>query len=159
MDIGSLWDNIKGSFSNNAVPYAYPVSEHSLMGSSPAPEPFDCEPYAINKPGFFGSLWDGFRSTVSGVYEEAKEIAPGVMDVYKTIQEIKRPVDNTALVIRETPRAELPRTDYVMSTPYQRQTSGAKPASISIPPGGKAALSMPLILVGAGLIFLMLKKR
>ena len=120
------------------------------------PEPTTLEYWEFETPPVYkDSLWDSFKSTAKGFYEEAKEIAPDVMSFYTKIQEIKKPVDDSALVIRETPRAEIPRTDFVMSTPYQRSTSGSQPtAKPTI-----AGLSMPLILIGAGLVFLMLKKR
>ena len=118
---------------------------------STTPEYWEFETPPINED----SLWDRFKSGFKTVYEETKEIAPDVMSFYAKIQEIEKPVDNTALVIRETPRAEIPRQDFVMNTPYQRQTSGTQPtAKPTI-----AGLSMPLILIGAVLVFFMLKKR
>jgi len=117
----------------------------------PKPEYWEFE----TPPVYKDSLWDNFKSTAKGFYEEAKEIAPDIMSFYTEIQEIKKPVDNTALIARETSRAEIPRQDFVMTTPYQRPTGGTQP--ISKPT--IAGLSMPLILIGAGLILLMLKKR
>ncbi|MBA7495768.1 hypothetical protein ES702_06357 [subsurface metagenome] len=136
---------------------------------------FETPPVIYPKPEYWefetppvveDSLWDKLKSGFQTVYQEAKEIAPDVGSFYAQIQGIKRPVDTTSLVTRQPTPMEIPRTDFVINTPYQRPTSGTQPGSkVTTPslkagaPGAQVGLSMPLILVGAGLIFFMLRKR
>jgi len=142
---------------------------------------FETPPVTYPKPEYWefetppvieDSLWDKFKSGFKTVYQEAKEIAPDVASFYAQIQEIRKTPDTTSLIVRQPAPMEIPRTDFVLNTPYQRPTSGTQPGpKVTLPsvkagapgapgaPGAGIGLSMPLILVGAGLIFLMLRKR
>jgi hypothetical protein len=166
------------------------ASAQTLLSSSPRETigiggimPSDPSAYEIaesSSSGFWGSLWDSVKSagakakeTISGIYEEAKEVAPVATSLYKTIQEIKKPLDTSSLVLRQSPSQAPTSQDLTLFTPYPRADSGAKPASISIegaePAPSPAVIttgngkgpSMPLILIAgaAALLFLTAKRR
>lgn len=133
-----------------------------MMGSDPS----YFEGLESSKSGFLGSLWDGFLSvgsqvkkTVSGIYQEAKEIAPEATELYKTIHAIKNPLDATSLFAKEPTRGSPSSPDQLLYTPYPRSSTGAQPAVITT--GNGKGLSMPLLLAAgaAALIFLSKKGR
>jgi len=148
------YDTVKSWFTpESTMPEYWEFETPPPITAYPKPEYWEFE----TPPVYKDSLWDNFKSTVTGVYQEAKEIAPDVASFYTKMQEITKPVDPYSLAAREPQPMEIPKTNYLMSTPYQRSTSGTQPTTASFVSG--AGLSMPLLLVGAGLIFLMLKKR
>ncbi|MBA7603111.1 hypothetical protein ES703_10215 [subsurface metagenome] len=161
LDTVKSWFTPESTQAEIGIPFKYQYPKAEFPEWEPPPAQYDyptLEPWetvSLPAPEYGESLWDKFKSGVKTVYQEAKEIAPDVGSFYAQIQGIKKPVDNTALIVRETPRAEIPRQDFVVSTPYQRPTSGTQPTAKP----GIAGLSVPLILIGAGLVFLMLKKR
>jgi len=170
MSLGSLWDSITGLFSGSGGMPTPPVEAqmpHSMSQTSLSSTPSQVENagsyldpsggmVAQQSSGFLDSLWAGLKTatslatgTIKGVWGEVKEVAPTAVQLYKEVKAAG--AESLSLVM---PTSTPPSPNYQLSTPYQRDSSGARPAVIST--GG--GLSMPLILgIAALTVFLFMK--
>ena len=174
MSLGSLWDSFKGLFTSGpsqaeqAGAYLDPSGGMTISQTMLSSTPSQAElagsyldpsggMIAQQSSGFLGSLWDGLTTAVSatagavkGVWGEVKEVAPTAVQLYKEVKAAG--AESLSLVM---PMATPPSPNYQLSTPYQRDSSGATPAVIKTNGGG---LPLPLILGGlAVLVFLFMK--
>jgi len=168
----SFWSSLASFFTKNAGVPTPPVEAqmpHSMsqttLSSTPS-QVADAGSYldpsggmiAQQSSGFLGSLWDGLKTatalasqTVKGVWGEVKEVAPTAVQLYKEVKSA-----GAASLSLVMPNATPPSPNYQLSTPYQRDSSGATPAVIST--GGGGGISMPLILgIAALAVFLFMK--
>jgi len=172
MSLGSLWDSFTGLFSGGGGVPTPPVEAqmpHSMSQTSLSSTPSqvaDAGSYldpsggmvAQQSSGFLGSLWEGLKTatslatgTIKGVWGEVKEVAPTAVQLYKEVKSAG--AESLSLIM---PTSTPPSPNYQLSTPYQRDSSGATPAVITTGSGG--GLSMPLILgIAALAVFLFMK--
>ena len=170
----SLWDSLKGLFTSKAGVPTPPVEAqmpHSMSQTSLSSNPSQAElagsfldssggMKAQQSTGFLGSLWEGLKTATSGVtgtvrdiWGEVKEGAPVAAKLYTEVKSAG--AQSLSLVL---PEGKPPSPSYQLSTPYQRDSSGATPAFIST--GGGGGLPLPLILGGlAILVFVFMKSK
>lgn len=137
------------------------VGYGGIMGNDPG----YFEGIESSSSGFLGSLWSSFKSfaggvkeTVTGIYQEAKEVAPEATRLYKEIHGITKPMDTTSLFAREPSRGFPSSPDQVLYTPYPRSSTGAKPAVITTGNGKGFPVSL-LLIAGVAAFFLLSKRR
>ena len=178
MSLGSLWESFTGLFSKDtaqspsAISPIVPIealradnviANQTLLSSNPSQNDWWNDPRIIPKStgtGFFGSLWDGLKeatSTITGVvkgaWQEVKDVAPEAVQLYRDVKSAG--TESLSIVM---PEARPPSPSYQLSTPYQRDTSGATPAPTFVSSGGGGGLPLPLILGGlAILVFVFMK--
>jgi len=163
----SLWDSFKGLFTSEPSSAVGGLSPYTGIGGASVPSqtilssnPSEVSLYTgiggVQDTGFLGSLWDGLKtatSTISGtvkdVWGEAKEVAPVAVQLYKEVKSLG--AQSLSLVI---PEGKPPSPSYQLSTPYQRDSSGATPSVITT--GG--GLPLPLILGGIALVVFVFMK-
>lgn len=88
-------------------------------------EPYNYETVAQNKSGFWGSLWETTKSATSQVFQSG-------VDVYKQYIDVRYPANQGALVYRAPTQSLPPSPNFIMSTPYQRDTNKATPSTTVI---------------------------
>lgn len=174
--IGNLWESVKSlnPFDKNE-PYkdikleapvapraGDAVSAQTLISSTPVQNDWWNDPRVIpqeTSTGFLGSLWDGLKTATSavggvvkGAWEEVKEIAPEAVKLYGEVK-----TAGSESLSRVMPKAEIPKTDFQVSTPYQRDSNTSIP-SILPPAGAVGGLPLPLLLGGLALFVLLFMK-
>jgi len=180
MSLGSLWESFTGLFTKDTPQQASIISpsvapragdviaNQTLLSSNPSQSDWWLDPRVAPQPtgtGFLDSLWSGFKTAssavsekVSGIWSEIKEVAPEAVSLYKEIKSAG--AESLSIVM---PEARPPSPSYQMTTPYQRDSSGAMPAPAPAfistgGNGGGGGLPLPLILGGlAILVFVFMK--
>ena len=156
----SLWDSLKNWTSgeiNEAMTSIYDFQ--GVNAQSPNEAGIDVD--LSENSGFFGSLWDSIKSGAGTVYKEVKEVVPQAVDLYSKVYGVTHPAQVNASLNEKVPEPlEIPRTDYALSTPYQRESSGSAPSTPVTQTKSQSSGISPLILIGIGAaVFLMRRKR